>query len=52
MRAEGLPEPVLTRGNDGQRWYRVRFQIEDSEISGWVRYDLVTEITECPSLTE
>lgn len=41
-----------TRGQDGQRWYRVRFQVEDSEIVGWVRFDLVTEITECPSLGE
>jgi hypothetical protein len=39
-----------TRGDDGERWYRVRVALQDGEIVGWIRYDLVTEITECPAL--
>jgi len=36
-------------GNDNQRWYRVRFEVEDSTIVGWVRADLVIEAGEgCP----
>lgn len=40
----------MRRGDDGQIWYRVRFQVDDSEISGWVAAFLVFELTECPAV--
>lgn len=35
---------------DGPVWYFVRVRVEDSESTGWVRSDTVTQISECPSL--
>lgn len=37
-------------GNDNQRWFRVRLQVEDSVVTGWVRADLVVEAGDgCPA---
>jgi uncharacterized protein YgiM (DUF1202 family) len=33
---------------DGQIWYRVAVEIESAFVEGWLRSDLVVEITECP----
>lgn len=38
--------------DNGPIWYRVRMTIDDSESLGWVRADLVSQITECPPLPE
>jgi len=38
-------------GTDNQRWFRVRFQVEDAQVFGWVRADLVDAVDECPNLT-
>jgi tetratricopeptide (TPR) repeat protein len=35
-------------GTDNQRWFRVRFTIEESDIAGWVRADLVEALEDCP----
>jgi tetratricopeptide (TPR) repeat protein len=35
---------------DGPVWYFVRVRIDDSESTGWVRSDTVTELTECPTI--
>jgi hypothetical protein len=35
---------------DGPVWYFVRVRIEDSEVTGWIRSDTVTAITECPQI--
>ena len=41
-RQEGLLE--------GPIWYRVRVQLDDSQTIGWIRQDLVSQLTECPVL--
>jgi len=33
---------------DGLVWYRVRLQLEGATVEGWLRGNLVVEITECP----
>jgi hypothetical protein len=39
------------RGDDGRTWFRVQFLIEgENIIQGWVRADLVTQLTNCPVL--
>lgn len=35
---------------DGPVWFFVRVRIDDSELTGWVRNDTVTEISECPPI--
>ena len=35
---------------DGQPWFRVSVDIEGASVEGWLRADLVVEITECPEL--
>lgn len=35
---------------DGPIWFFVRVRIDDSESTGWVRNDTVTEISECPPI--
>jgi tetratricopeptide (TPR) repeat protein len=35
---------------EGPVWFFVRVRIDDSEVTGWVRNDTVTEITECPPI--
>jgi tetratricopeptide (TPR) repeat protein len=35
---------------DGPVWFFVRVRIDDSESTGWVRSDTVTELTECPPI--
>ena len=35
---------------DGPIWFFVRVRIADSESTGWVRNDTVTELTECPQI--
>jgi len=35
---------------DGQVWYRVAVTIEGAAVEGWLRADLVVEISECPEL--
>ncbi len=34
----------------GPIWYRVRVNLSDRQVEGWVRADLVQEITTCPPL--
>ncbi len=36
-------------GDDGRVWFRVTFTIEGNSVEGWVRSDLVSQITTCPS---
>jgi len=49
----GQPLEVLEQllGVDNQRWFKVRFQIEQSKIEGWVRADLVQQISDAPCPT-
>ena len=35
---------------EGPIWFFVRVRIGDSELTGWLRSDTVTAITECPSI--
>jgi len=35
---------------DGPVWYFVRVRIDDSELTGWMRSDTVTPITDCPDI--
>lgn len=35
---------------DGILWYRVRVTLRDQQLEGWVRSDLVMEVTTCPPL--
>ncbi|MBN1681411.1 MAG: SH3 domain-containing protein [Anaerolineae bacterium] len=35
-------------GEDNQLWFRGELKIDDAEITGWVRADLVEELTDCP----
>lgn len=49
---QGQRMDVLSQdlGNDNQRWFRVRLQVEDSVVTGWVRADLVVEAGDgCPA---
>lgn len=48
--AEGRRMDVLgTRiGVDNQNWLQVEFSVGDAMIRGWVRADLLEELTECP----
>ncbi|MBI5958312.1 MAG: SH3 domain-containing protein, partial [Chloroflexi bacterium] len=43
---------VQQRGEDGQRWFQVRFAIGDGSVTGWVREDVVEEMQgiSCPPL--
>lgn len=51
----GTSMPVLEQRRqeavpEGPVWYFVRVRIDDSELTGWVRNDTVTAITDCPPL--
>lgn len=35
---------------DGPLWYRVRVNLQEGLVFGWVRSDLVDELTPCPPL--
>ncbi len=35
-------------GRDNQRWFQVRFRVGQSVITGWVRADLVQEVSDAP----
>jgi len=35
---------------DGALWYRVRVNLPDGTLYGWVRTDVVREVTPCPPL--
>ncbi len=35
---------------DGPVWFFVRVRVDDSESTGWVRSDTVTELTDCPTI--
>jgi tetratricopeptide (TPR) repeat protein len=37
-------------GTDNELWFQVQFELDESEITGWVRGDVVEEVTECPVL--
>lgn len=37
-------------GSDSRLWFHVRFTIEDSQITGWVRADLVDQVDDCPTM--
>jgi hypothetical protein len=47
----GQPPEVLEQriGENQQGGYRVKFQAEDSEITGWVRADMVVDISNAGS---
>ncbi len=38
------------QGDDGHVWYRVQFTLEGLSIQGWVRSDLVTQSSPCPTI--
>ncbi len=35
---------------NGPLWYRVRVKLSDRTVEGWIRADLVSEVTSCPPL--
>jgi tetratricopeptide (TPR) repeat protein len=37
-------------GTDNQLWFRVRFEVGDARITGWVNATVVDQVTECPTL--
>ncbi len=41
-------------GTDNQRWFQVRFEVDQARLTGWVRADLVREISSsrCPVLSQ
>ena len=34
---------------DGEVWYRVSVTVEGATVEGWLRSDLVTDVTTCPA---
>lgn len=36
-------------GTDNQRWFQVYFEDDQGNVTGWVRADMVEEITDCPA---
>jgi hypothetical protein len=34
---------------DNQLWFRVQLQKDDALITGWIRADLLEEVTDCPA---
>ena len=39
----------LTTGGDNHVWYEVVVETEDGMLRGWVRSDVVEELTACPA---
>jgi hypothetical protein len=37
-------------GNDNRVWYRLTYTLGSAQVDGWVRADLLVEITDCPAL--
>ena len=47
---DALERQTQTNRPDGPLWYRVRVIVELGIVYGWVRSDLVQELTPCPPL--
>jgi hypothetical protein len=47
---DALERQTQTNRPDGPLWYRVRVVVEQGIVYGWVRSDLVQELTPCPPL--
>jgi tetratricopeptide (TPR) repeat protein len=37
---------------EGSQWYRIQANIDGSTVQGWIRADLVVEITDCPDFPQ
>jgi hypothetical protein len=39
----------IQRTQNGERWYRITFEIDGAQVTGWTRSDNVVESTDCPN---